>query len=91
MPAKPFRKLRIKMKAYNKRIEELKNKNVPTQPCPICGSKMYYEDGQDEIQRDGIKKIIITRGWWCGFCGEAILNGPELLNRESEFKELKKD
>lgn len=77
------------MKSYTTRIEELKAKSAPTQPCPICGSKMYWDDAENEIQRDGKSKIIITRGWWCGFCGEAILDAPALLQRESEWQKLK--
>jgi len=60
-----------------------------TQACPICGGEMRFEKKDDEIRYKGHKKTVRTLGWWCSKCGEAILTGEPLRNRELAFQKLK--
>jgi HTH-type transcriptional regulator/antitoxin MqsA len=43
----------------------------------------------DRLSYKGHTKTIRTRGWWCGSCGEGILDGRALKASERAFQELK--
>jgi HTH-type transcriptional regulator / antitoxin MqsA len=60
-----------------------------TQPCPECAGEMRYGKRADEVTYLGHTRKIQTLGWWCGQCGEAILDGAALQAREKAFLELK--
>jgi HTH-type transcriptional regulator/antitoxin MqsA len=60
-----------------------------TQPCPSCSGTMRFERRDDVLVYQGHEKRVKTQGWWCAACGEAILDGKTLSERERAFLELK--
>ncbi len=60
-----------------------------TQPCPECGGQMAFEKRANKITYLGHSRTLKTLAWWCGSCGEAILDGDALRVRETAFLELK--
>ena len=63
--------------------------NHKTQPCPECSGEMRYEKRADEVSYLGHKRKLKTLAWWCAKCGEGILEGMALREREKAFLELK--
>lgn len=62
---------------------------LKTQPCPECGGEMRYEKHADEVSYQGHTRKLKTLGWWCGKCGESIVEGEALRASERAFLELK--
>jgi YgiT-type zinc finger domain-containing protein len=60
-----------------------------TQPCPACGGTMTFGVKSDRLSYKGHTRTIRSRGWWCGACGEGILDGRALKASERAFQELK--
>ena len=64
-------------------------KKARTQPCPSCGEVMSFERHEDVLAYRGHERHLKILGWWCTSCGEAILDGAALAEREKAFLELK--
>jgi YgiT-type zinc finger domain-containing protein len=60
-----------------------------THPCPECGGRMTYETRPDTIECGGRSLTLQMLAWWCAECGEAILEGQPLAERETALVELK--
>jgi YgiT-type zinc finger domain-containing protein len=60
--------------------------------CPECGGIMEYRlNCEDVIEYNGYKIITEIEGWWCRDCGEGILTGEHLINREKVFENFKSE
>lgn len=60
-----------------------------TQSCPECGGKMTFKTKTEELEYKGYTTKIRTKGWWCGSCGEGILDAEALRASERAFLDLK--
>jgi HTH-type transcriptional regulator/antitoxin MqsA len=60
-----------------------------SQPCPECGGKMTLRTKTEELEYKGYVTKVRTKGWWCGSCGEGILDAEALKASERAFLELK--
>ena len=61
-----------------------------TQPCVSCrDGRMRLEVRDDVVTYQGHEQHVEVLGWWCNTCGEAILDGAALAERERAFLELK--
>lgn len=60
-----------------------------TQPCPECGGNMTFRTKIEELEYKGHTAKTRTKGWWCGACGEGILDGEALKIREGVLMALK--
>lgn len=57
--------------------------------CPECGAAMVFKTKTEILEYKGHQKQIETKGWWCGSCGEGILDGEALKASDAAFRELK--
>lgn len=57
--------------------------------CPECGGRMVQQRRRDTVQYKGHKAEVMVAGHWCTACGEAVLEGPALEQRERAFLELR--
>lgn len=60
-----------------------------SQPCPECGGKMTFKTKTEELEYKGYATKVRTKGWWCGSCGEGILDAEALEASERAFLKLK--
>jgi YgiT-type zinc finger domain-containing protein len=58
-------------------------------PCPKCGGQMTFKTKVERLMYKGHVKTIESKGWWCGTCGDGVLNGDALKASEEAFAECK--
>ena len=58
------------------------------QPCAECGGTMTFKTKTEELEYKGHTIKIRTKGWWCGSCGEGILDAEALEASERAFLKL---
>ena len=61
---------------------------APTKRCPECGGSMIYEARPNVVKREGRSRTVETTEWWCGACGEGVLDGAALIACEKAVLEL---
>ncbi len=57
--------------------------------CTECGSVMRWETRPDEVRYHDRARTVALTAWWCAACGEAVLEGPEAMERDRVFQELR--
>lgn len=60
-----------------------------TPRCPECAGKMTFRSKMESIEYKGQFAKIRTKAWWCGLCGEGILDAEALKASEQAFLRLK--
>ena len=64
-----------------------KRRNTTT--CPKCGGPAVHEVRTDTVEYKGHEASVRVSGHWCDKCGEAVLEGDALENREKAHLELR--
>lgn len=58
-------------------------------PCPICGGDLRRARRADRIEYKGLSRQVTQSGWYCGKCGEAVLEAADVKATEAAFVDLK--
>jgi len=74
-----------------KRRGPIESVQKTSQPCPECGGKMTFKTKTEQLEYKGHEVTLRTKGWWCGSCGEGILDAEALKASERAFMALKAD
>ena len=59
-----------------------------TKRCPLCGGTIWLETRDDVLEYRGHQRTVRTLGWWCSSCGEGILEGPPLFERDRTHRQF---
>jgi HTH-type transcriptional regulator/antitoxin MqsA len=64
-------------------------KSAKVRPCPTCGGDMRRAQRADTIEYKGLSRKVTQPGWYCGSCGEAVLEPADIKATEAAFFDLK--
>jgi HTH-type transcriptional regulator/antitoxin MqsA len=65
--------------------------SVKKNGCVVCGGTTRWETRDDLLDYKGHTRTLKTRAWWCLRCGEAVLEGKTLMDREAAYFQLRAD
>lgn len=55
--------------------------------CPWGCGPLVRDARRETICMLGHTIVRRTAGWWCDKCGEAVIDGPELVAAETELRQ----
>lgn len=64
-------------------------KRQRTRPCPICGGELRRGRRADTVEYKGLSRKVTQPGWYCGTCGEVLLDPADVKATEAAFFDLK--
>ena len=64
-------------------------KSDNSRACPVCGQSMRRARRADTIEYKGLSRRVTQPGWYCGNCGEPVLEPADVKATEPAYFDLK--